>query len=389
MPEHRLAPERKLHALQLGLEWFTHGAGGGASRVMADLVRSLPAAGVAVCGTVAGPPDVKALTGGCVESFSAHGASIGRRLLGARQVVDRLLRCREVDVVAAHFALYAAPCLDRLGSVPLIMHFHGPWAAESRREGTGRAAAAAKYALERLVYRRAARVIVLSEAFALIAERDYGIAAQRVRVVPGSVDLARFAVRETRAEARIRLGWPADRKLLLTVRRLSARMGLDHLLEAMVRVVHAEPTVLLHIAGRGPQEAALRLQAEQLGLSGHVRFLGFLPDADLPLAYRAADVNLVPTTALEGFGLTAAEALAAGTPSMVTPVGGLPEVVAKLSPALMFQSSSAADLAAGLLGVLSRAVELPDAAECAAYAARHFSAQQMAAGVAAVYREVC
>jgi glycosyltransferase involved in cell wall biosynthesis len=390
MPEPVRGPAaaRRLRALQLGLEWFTHGAGGGASRVMADLVRSLPSVGVAVCGAVAGPADVEALTDGCVESFGVHGAWIGRRLLGARLVVDRLLRARAIDVVAVHFALYAAPCLDRLGSVPLVMHFHGPWAAESRREGNGRAAVAAKYAVERMVYRRAARVIVLSDAFAAVVRRDYGIPEERLRIVPGSTDVARFAVRETRAEARLRLGWPNDRKLLLTVRRLAARMGLGGLIEAMVAVARAEPRVLLHIVGCGPQEGALRQQVEQLQLSQHVRFLGFVPDPELPLVYRAADVNLVPTTELEGFGLTAAEALAAGTPSMVTPVGGLPEVVSKLSRALVFRSSSPSDLAEGLIGVLSGAVVLPDARQCASYAADHFGAERMAAEVAAVYREV-
>jgi glycogen synthase len=388
MRERNLA-NGELRSLQLGLEWFADGAGGGASRVMAELVRSLPAAGVTVRGAVAGPPDVAALTGGRVESFAPRSARLDGRLIGARKLVARLLRHGDVDVVAAHFALYIAPCLDRLKPTPLVVHFHGPWAAESRCEGQMYAAVAAKFAVERLVYRRAARVIVLSHAFAELARRDYGVPEDRLRVVPGSVDLARFAVPEDETEARIRLGWPIDRKLLLCVRRLSPRMGLDRLLEAMPRVAQAEPTVLLHIAGRGPQAEALQLQVERLDLKDHVKLLGFLRDEDLPLAYRAADLNLVPTTELEGFGMTAVEALAAGTPSMVTPVGGLPEVVAGLSPNLLFRSSSAPDMAEGLIRVLSGAVPLPGAEACASYAARHFAAERMASAVAAVYRELC
>jgi glycosyltransferase involved in cell wall biosynthesis len=329
------------------------------------------------------------LTGGRVKSFAMNGAGLAQRLWGAHKLVARLLRSTDIDVVAVHFALYAAPCLGQLKSRPLVVHFHGPWAAESRCEGERYAAVSAKYALERFVYRRAARVIVLSRAFAALAQRDYGIPAERLRVVPGSVDLARFAVREARPAARARLGWPIDRKVLLSVRRLSARMGLDRLLEAMPRVVRAEPKVLLHIAGRGPQEGVLRRSAERLGLNDNVRFLGFLSDQDLPLAYRAADLNLVPTAELEGFGLTAVEALAAGTPSMVTPVGGLPEVVSGLSANLLFRSSAAPDLAEGLIGVLSGAIALPGAEACTAHAARYFGAERMASAVAAVYREVC
>ena len=65
----------------------------------------------------------------------------------------------------------------------------------------------------------------------------------------------------------------------------------------------------------------------------------------LPLAYRAADLTVVPTVALEGFGLIAVESLAAGTPVLVTPVGGLPEVVAALSPALVLAATGSAPLA--------------------------------------------
>ena len=149
----------------------------------------------------------------------------------------------------------------------------------------------------------------------------------RFCVVPGSVDLARFDVKVTRLAARRALGWPTDRPILIAVRRLTERMGLEVLIEAMKRVVRAVPEALLLIAGKGRIEARLERQIEDAGLQRHVRLLGFVPDDDLPLAYRAADINVVPSLALEGFGLTAAEALAAGAPSMVTAVGGLPEVV--------------------------------------------------------------
>jgi len=126
----------------------------------------------------------------------------------------------------------------------------------------------------------------------------------------------------------------------------------------------------------------------ELELAGHVRFLGFVDDGDLPYLYRAADINVVPTIALEGFGLVAAESLAAGVPAMVTKVGGLPEVVAGLSPDLMFASPEATDLAEGLIAALLGRLRLPDAAACAAYARTNFSSQLMADRIAGVYREV-
>ncbi len=371
--------------LELGMNWFAAGSGG-LDRVFSDLVRALPAAGVEVTARVA-RLDPASRTSGEVDAF-ASGPGMAARLLGARRAIASSTRGRHVDVVSSHFALYAAPGLDRLRGVPLVMHFHGPWAEESRCEGARSAAVAAKHVLERTVYRRADRVLTRSRAFADIVRARYGVDPARVMVVPGSVDLARFNLSPSRAEAREVLGWPTDRPILLAVRRLAARMGLDRLLEAMIAVRRAVPDVLLYIGGRGHMAAALARQAHETGLGDTVRFLGFLPEATLPLAFRAADINVVPSSALEGFGLTAAEALAAGTPSMVTPVGGLPEVVSALDPALVFASSAPADLAAGLIAALRGTIALPEPSRCRAYAERTFDVTLAASRTASIYREV-
>jgi glycosyltransferase involved in cell wall biosynthesis len=105
-----------------------------------------------------------------------------------------------------------------------------------------------------------------------------------------------------------------------------------------VRRIH--PEVLLLIAGKGPLHDALSARIEDLGLQRHVRLLGYVPDADLALAYRAADLSVVPTVALEGFGLITVESLAAGTPVLVTPVGGLPETVQALAPNLILPAAT-------------------------------------------------
>jgi hypothetical protein len=67
----------------------------------------------------------------------------------------------------------------------------------------------------------------------------------------------------------------------------------------------------------------------------------------------------------------------------------LPEVVAGLSPSLIFRSCSAADIAGGILDALSGKAAIPSPADCRAYAELHFSAARMARQVAEVYRETC
>ena len=73
-----------------------------------------------------------------------------------------------------------------------------------------------------------------------------------------------------------------------------------------------------------------------------------MDDVDLVSAYQAADVSVVPSIALEGFGLVALESLACGTPVVVTDCGGLPEAVAGLDASLIVQSRNAGGLGRSL-----------------------------------------
>jgi glycosyltransferase involved in cell wall biosynthesis len=378
-----LPEARTLRVLALGVNWFAPGSGG-LDRVFSDLAHALPGEGVALRGLVLGPPEVAMLTGGRVQAFGRGDRLLPMRLLRARQAVRRAIVEAPPDVVAAHFALFAAPSLDLLRRFPLVMHFHGPWADEAAAEGTGRLGQALRRRLEGAVYGQASRVITLSRAFAKLAESRYGVAPERIRVVPGSVDLGRFAPTCGKADARAALGWPKQGPVLLTVRRLVRRMGLDRLIAAMPAVCAAVPGVTLMIAGRGAEEDRLKTLAAACGVTETIRFLGFLPEDRLPLAYRAADLNVVPSRALEGFGLTAAESLAAGTPSLVAPVGGLPEVVAPLSADLVFASAAPADIAAGLIAALRGA---PGEEACLAYARKNFAAARVAEQTGLIYRE--
>ena len=371
-------------ALQIGIQY----GGGGEGRVISELFKFLPQAGFEVLGAVAEPDDIEQRTGGRFLSFAPAHATKMQRFRNARCKLTRILQEEHPDIVASHFALYALPVYDKLSSPRLVTHFHGPWGAESAQDGAGTLAAAARRMVEKSLYLRSARVIVLSVAFAQLASERYGVDPEKIRIVPGSVDVERFNVRASQAAARDRLGLPLDRPILLSVRRMVRRMGLSELIVAMKTVVRRVPEALLCIAGRGLLRQELERRVLELGLAEHVRFLGFVDDEELPYFYRAADINVVPTVALEGFGLVAAESLAAGVPAMVTKVGGLPEVVAGLSPDLLFASPHAEDLADGLAAALLGHLRLPNSAECTAYARQHFSSQLMADRVAAVYQEV-
>jgi glycosyltransferase involved in cell wall biosynthesis len=373
--------------LQIGLRWSSK-VSGGAERVFEDLAVSLPGAGIKFVGAVAGPHDLDRTTSGLIHSFAPEDSQTTKRLRGARINITKLIASQSPDLLASHFAFYTVPILDRLSGRPFVMHFHGPWAMESKEEGASGSATFVKRSIERLVYSRADRVIVLSDAFASLLSQNYGIDEDRIRIVPGAVDLERFAPVYSRPAAREILGWPADRPILLSVRRLVNRMGLQHLVTALASVRERVPEVLLCVGGTGPMRSVLEQRVLDLGLAENIKFLGFLPEDMLPLAYRAADMSVVPTASLEGFGLVAAESLAAGTPAMVTPVGGLPEVVKTLSKDLIFRSGDPSDLAQGLTAALLGQSRLPNETECRDYAVQNFARDLMASRVAAVYREL-
>jgi len=376
----------RLSSYQIGISWTTVGAGGSA-RVFLDLATGLPAAGVSFAGAVASPFNAGHLSGGTVAGFAPEGAGSVARLIAARRVMLAAIDRTAPDLIASHFALFAAPILDRLKRRVHVVHFHGPWAAESQIEGAGRASVLGKLMLERQVYSTANRVIVLSEAFAKIAHLDYGIPREIIRIVPGAVDVGRFNIVQSRSEARERLGWPSDRRIVVSVRRLVSRMGLDRLIDAFAAIHQAHPDVVLYLVGKGRLRTELEQRAAALNLTEKIRFQGFVPDGQLPLVYRAADLSIVPTVALEGFGLVAAESLAAGTPCVVTPVGGLPDIVSGLSSDLVLRSIDTSSLADGLSRFLSGAVELPSDSRCLEHVSKHFTLDLMAQKTAAVYRE--
>ena len=373
-----------MKVLELGMGWFPEQAGG-LNRVYHELVRSLPAAGVDVVGIITGSGLSDRETAGRIRSVVSSEAGLRRRWKMIRGNVAAVVEAERPDVVAAHFAVYTWPALGAIGKTPLVVHFHGPWAAEGAREGSGRIATAIKAMLERRVYRRATRLIVLSQAFKDVLCQSYGIDAARVDIVPGGVDCNRYDVAMSRDEARQKLGWPTDRRILLAVRRLVYRMGLEDLITATTELRRKHPEVLVHIAGKGPIAAGLQQQIEDAGLADHVKLLGYVSDDDLPIAYAAADISVVPTVALEGFGLIAIESLAAGTPVIVTPVGGLPEVVRGLSTNLITDSTGPHALVRALGAALHDPLRLPPRDVCKQYTRTNFDLPVIAQKTRAVY----
>lgn len=153
-----------------------------------------------------------------------------------------------------------------------------------------------------------------------------------------------FQRKHSKSEARRLLGWPAEEKVLFTVRRHGARYGLDTALNAIAPLA-ARGRCRFVVAGDGPLRAALERQAQELGASQRVTFPGRLSDEDLCLAYEAADLFVLPTAALECFGLIILEAFSFGCPVLSTDVGAIPETMMPIMPDFVVPARSVEALA--------------------------------------------
>lgn len=225
--------------------------------------------------------------------------------------------------------------------------------ASWRREANLRA----RRFVERTVMSRCHTVIVLSQFMRQRVVRAHGISVDRLALIPGAVDPQAFVPFADRRPARAALNLPADRTILFTVRNLVPRMGLDNLLRAIEMLNRSQHELMLVIGGEGPLYEQLQADIQLKGLGDVVRLVGFIPESRLGRYYQAADLVLIPSLQLEGFGLVMVEAMACGTPVLGTPVGAIPEILNQVDPILVAEGVDDRSIARALERILRRLQE--------------------------------
>jgi glycosyltransferase involved in cell wall biosynthesis len=176
--------------------------------------------------------------------------------------------------------------------------------------------------------------------------------AQKHRKIPGGVDIGRFKPAEDKMAVRRELSLPEDKIILLTVRRLATRMGLENLIQAMAIVEKERADVMLLIGGQGEIKEKLQQLIRDLGLQ-RTTMTGYIAyDSELPKYYQASDLFVMPSITLEGFGLSTVEALACGVPVVGTSTGGTPEILNEVLPDFIFANTEPQTIAEGILGLL-------------------------------------
>ncbi|MGW1048006.1 glycosyltransferase family 4 protein [Streptomyces sp. NPDC001118] len=218
-----------------------------------------------------------------------------------------------------------APALRRAGAERLVATTHGHEA--------GWAQLPAARQLLRRIGESTDTITYLGEyTRSRIATALTPAAAARMAQLPPGVDEKTFHPGSGGEEVRARLGL-TDRPVVVCVSRLVPRKGQDTLIQALPRILAAEPDTVLLIVGGGPYEQDLRRLARETGVEASVRFTGAVPWSELPAHYGAGDVFAMPCRTrrggldVEGLGIVYLEASATGLPVVAGDSGGAPDAV--------------------------------------------------------------
>jgi glycosyltransferase involved in cell wall biosynthesis len=263
-----------------------------------------------------------------------------------------------------------------MSGVPLVYHAHSPASHDSTRRWMDRL----NGWIERWCLGGAARVIAVSQAMAEHVA-DEGFDRARIRVVPNGVPAAGAVPDRQRPSGRWTLG---------VVALFRPRKGLEVLLEAMARLRRQGLDVHLRAVGpfASPRYAAeVAHHVQRLGLAHEISWAGLTREVADEL--RKMDLLVLPSLFGEGLPMVVLEAMAAGVPVVATRVAGVPEAIRHARDGVLVEPGDADELARAIAEVIAGRYDW--SALRASARARHddcFSDRAMAAGVAAVYREV-
>jgi glycosyltransferase involved in cell wall biosynthesis len=151
-----------------------------------------------------------------------------------------------------------------------------------------------------------------------------GVADSKIPVLYYGVDLEKYANPLPQTEARVNLGVAPEAPVIGVIASLQERKGHAFLLRAVGQIAPRTGPVTVLFAGEGPEEAALRDLARELGLAQQVHFLGFTDDVRAVIS--ACDIIALPSRK-EGLSIAVMEAMALGKAVVATDIAGMPELI--------------------------------------------------------------
>ena len=254
------------------------------------------------------------------------------------------------DVIHAHdwLVAYSAKSIKESYNIPLISTIH---ATESGRN-SGIHDETQRYIndSEWMLTYESSEVIVNSNYMKNEVQRLFGLPYDKINVIPNGVNLQLFS--NVNVDYDFRRQYAMDNeKIILYVGRLVYEKGIQNLIAAMPKILDRYHDSKLIICGRGGMIDELREQVKYLGIDNKVYFAGYCDSKKMQKMYKCADVAVFPST-YEPFGIVAIESMLSGTPTIVSDVGGLNEIVEHGVTGMKSYAGNANSIADSVLALL-------------------------------------
>jgi glycosyltransferase involved in cell wall biosynthesis len=288
------------------------------------------------------------------ESCSLDPFKMRRRVRAGMIAAQKYLTDKIWDLIHIHLPLYGKIVYEVFGDRPRYVYtVHSPavmeqrinWAAQGLTGkvkllfGTG-----TLKKLEGGILRRVDKIHTLSQFAKQAIDRFYSV-GDKVTVIPHWCR-ENFTREYSKRRAREELCWPQDAKILFSVRFIHVRYGLD-----------------------------IAIKAVELGIADNVWFLGRVSDETLRRCYEAADLFVLPTIALECFGLIVLEAFAYGLPVISTDAAALPELMEPILPQCVVPAGNVERLREKIKSFLEGKLSLPSGEVLKKYVSERFGAE--------------
>jgi glycogen(starch) synthase len=267
-----------------------------------------------------------------------------------RYAAELLANEEPVDLIHAHDWLVAeaAVGLKHMFRIPMVATIHST--EYGRRNGIHTDYQRMIHQTETWLSQEAWKIICCSDYMASHVHSVLGTPLEKIVTIPNGVDAEKFNQPFDREAFRRKYASPNER-LVLYVGRMVYEKGPSILVEAATRVLQSVNAKFV-LVGEGYLRDPLAKKAWDEGLGVKVYFTGFLDDPEVKLLYQIADVCVVPSL-YEPFGIVCLEAMAAGTPVVVSEVGGLSEIIQNDKNGVTIHPGDPNSLAWGILHVLN------------------------------------
>jgi glycogen(starch) synthase len=201
---------------------------------------------------------------------------------------------------------------------PLVAHLH---ATEFDRTG-GNNPNPIVYAIEKVGFERADRILPVGGFMKEVLTRNYGINPDKIKVVYNGIEADVTKQLPPALTPLKQLGY----KVVLYLGRITLQKGPEYFVRAARRVVDYCPKTIFVVTGTGDMKDYMVAEAARLGILDKFMFTGFLRGDEKDQIYRAADLYVMPSVS-EPFGITALEAVVNGTPVLISKQSGVSEVL--------------------------------------------------------------